>query len=144
MTVNKQLTDVFNLPESEEPTMEQADQALAVAKEVSHQIVNLDEDKIDNDIDNLTQKAVDSYENLMNLGMNVESRFAAPIFDAASKMLGHAVTAKLGKAQKKLKEAELALKAAKMKADMGVQDDATEITATVFDRNDLIKSLKQQ
>jgi hypothetical protein len=59
-------------------------------------------------------------------------------------MLGHAVTAKLGKAQKKLKEAELALKAAKMKADMGVQDDATEITATVFDRNELIKSLKQQ
>ncbi len=76
--------------------------------------------------------------------MNVESRFAAPIFDAASKMLGHAVTAKLGKAQKKLKEAELALKAAKMKADMGVQDDTTEITATVFDRNELIKSLKQQ
>ena len=144
MSVNKQLTGVFNLPDSEEPTMEQADQALAVAKEVSNQIVNLDEDKIDNDIDQLTQKAVDSYENLMNLGMNVESRFAAPIFDAASKMLGHAVTAKLGKAQKKLKEAELALKAAKMKADMGVQEDTTEITAAVFDRNELIKSLKQQ
>jgi len=144
MTVNKQLSDVFNLSDSEEPTMQQADQALAVAKEVSSQIVNLDEDKIDNDIDQLTQKAVDSYENLMNLGMNVESRFAAPIFDAASKMLGHAVTAKLGKAQKKLKEAELALKAAKMKADMGVQEDTTEITAAVFDRNELIKSLKQQ
>ena len=144
MTVNKQLSDVFNLSETEEPTMQQADQALAVAKEVSNQIVNLDEDKIDNDIDQLTQKAVDSYENLMNLGMNVESRFAAPIFDAASKMLGHAVTAKLGKAQKKLKEAELALKAAKMKADMGVQEDTTEITAAVFDRNELIKSLKQQ
>ena len=144
MTVNKQLSDVFNLSETEEPTMQQADQALAVAKEVSNQIVNLDEDKIDNDIDQLTQKAVDSYENLMNLGMNVESRFAAPIFDAASKMLGHAVTAKLGKAQKKLKEAELALKAAKMKADIGVQEDTTEITAAVFDRNELIKSLKQQ
>lgn len=144
MSVNKQLTGVFNLPEAEDATMEDAEQALAVAKEVSNQIVNLDEDKIDNDIDQLTQKAVDSYENLMNLGMNVESRFAAPIFDAASKMLGHAVTAKLGKAQKKLKEAELALKAAKMKADMGVQEDTTEITAAVFDRNELIKSLKQQ
>ena len=144
MSVNKQLTGVFNLPEAEDVSMEDAEQALAVAKEVSSQIVNLDEDKIDNDIDQLTQKAVDSYENLMNLGMNVESRFAAPIFDAASKMLGHAVTAKLGKAQKKLKEAELALKAAKMKADMGVQEDTTEITAAVFDRNELIKSLKQQ
>ena len=69
MSVNKQLTDVFNLPEAEDATMEQADQALAVAKEVSSQIVNLDEDKIDNDIDQLTQKAVDSYENLMNLGI---------------------------------------------------------------------------
>jgi hypothetical protein len=139
--MTEKLEKLFDLPEidSKDATKE----VLAQATELSNQIKTVDEDKTDNEIDELTAKAVDSYENLMNLGMNTESRFSAPIFDVASKMLGHAITAKLGKAQKKLKEAELKLKIAKI-AETQPNDNTTEITAVTYDRNELIKSLRKQ
>ena len=135
------LQQLFDLPEVDHK--EASKEMLAQATEISNQIKTVDEDKTDIEIDDLTAKAVDSYENLMNLGMNTEARFSAPIFDVASKMLGHAITAKLGKAQKKLKEAELKLKAAKMSENQLV-DNSTEITAVSYDRNELIKSLRKQ
>ena len=126
-------------------TKEEMEDALEVADSVTREMRAIDpkgDDVLDTEIDDIAKKAMNSYDDLMNLGMNVEARFAAPIFDSASKMLGHAVTAKLGKAQKKLKEAELKLKAIKMgEADRA--GDTQEITATVWDRNQLIKSLKQ-
>lgn len=77
----------------------------------------------------------------MCLGNNVEPRFSAPIFDSASKMLGHAITAKLGKAQKKLKETELKLKLIKQQATDN-SNLAISVDAKVWDRNDLIASFK--
>ena len=140
--MTKQLEKVFDLPEM---TKEEMENALEVADTVTREMRAIDpkgDDVLDNEIDDIAKKAMVSYEDLMNLGMNVEARFAAPIFDSASKMLGHAVTAKLGKAQKKLKEAELKLKAIKM-GEVDREGDTQEITATVWDRNQLIKSMKQ-
>jgi hypothetical protein len=140
--MTKQLEKVFDLPDM---TKEEMEQALEVADDISREMraVTAD-DGLDKEIDDIAAKAMSSYEDLMNLGMNVEARFAAPIFDSASKMIGHAVTAKLGKAQKKLKEAELKLKAIKMgEADRNSDTSPHEITATVWDRNQLIKSMKQ-
>ena len=140
--MTKQLEKVFDLPEM---TKEEMENALEVADTVTREMRAIDpkgDDVLDSEIDDIAKKAMVSYEDLMNLGMNVEARFAAPIFDSASKMLGHAVTAKLGKAQKKLKEAELKLKAIKM-GETDREGDTQEITATVWDRNQLIKSMKQ-
>ena len=140
--MTKQLEKVFGLPDM---TKEEMEDALEVADNVTREMRAIDpkgDDVLDNEIDDIASRAMNSYEDLMNLGMNVEARFAAPIFDSASKMLGHAVTAKLGKAQKKLKEAELKLKAIKM-GEMDREGDTQEITATVWDRNQLIKSMKQ-
>jgi hypothetical protein len=139
--MTEKLEQLFDLPEIDHKHATK--EVLAQATEISNQIKTTDEDKTDREIDDLTARAVDSYENLMNLGMNTEARFSAPIFDVASKMLGHAITAKLGKAQKKLKEAEIKLKAAKM-AETQTMDGATEITAVAYDRNELIKSLRKQ
>jgi hypothetical protein len=57
-------------------------------------------------------------------------------------MLGHAVTAKLGKVQKKLKQQELALRAESlaMKKSAANGDEPIEIPAKVFDRNELLKT----
>ena len=38
-------------------------------------------------MDDLAQQAVDSYQQLMNLGMNVSDRDVRSIFDSAPKML---------------------------------------------------------
>jgi hypothetical protein len=140
--MTRQLEKVFDLPDMTKAEMEDA---LEVADSVTREMRAIDpkgDDLLDTEIDDIAKKAMNSYDDLMNLGMNVEARFAAPIFDSASKMLGHAVTAKLGKAQKKLKEAELKLKAIKM-GEVDRAGDTQEITATVWDRNQLIKSLKQ-
>ena len=139
--MTKQLEKVFDLPEM---TKEEMETALETADEIGREMraLGTNDDVLDTEIDDIARKAMVSYDDLMNLGMNVEARFAAPIFDSASKLLGHAVTAKLGKAQKKLKEAELKLKAIKM-GEADRDGDTQEITATVWDRNQLIKSLKQ-
>ena len=140
--MTRQLEKVFDLPDMTKAEMEDV---LEVADSVTREMRAIDpkgDDLLDTEIDDIAKKAMNSYDDLMNLGMNVEARFAAPIFDSASKMLGHAVTAKLGKAQKKLKEAELKLKAIKM-GEVDRAGDTQEITATVWDRNQLIKSLKQ-
>ena len=79
--------------------------------------------------------------------MNVEARFAAPIFEASAKMLTAAVTAKLGKVQKKLKQTEIALKARKLEHDINKDignDEGETVSATVFDRNELLKTIRKQ
>lgn len=144
--MTKKLEELFNLPEvsMEDVSKEDIQQALTVASDIDSILPSEPDNKTDRELDELTDKAMESFENLMSLGMNVEARFSAPIFDSASKMLGHAVTAKLGKAQKKLKETELKMRLMKMQADKKPEDDTVSVEARVWDRNELIRNLKQQ
>jgi hypothetical protein len=142
---NKKLEQLFDLPEvTSDISKEDIKQALNVANGIELSLPTEPDNKTDNELDELTDKAMESFENLMSLGMNVEARFSAPIFDSASKMLGHAVTAKLGKAQKKLKETELKMRLMKMEADKKPDEGTVNVEARVWDRNELIKNLKQQ
>jgi hypothetical protein len=144
--MTKKLEELFDLPEvtTEDFSKEEIRQALTTANNIESSLPVEPENKTDNELDDLTNKAMESFENLMSLGMNVEARFSAPIFDSASKMLGHAVTAKLGKAQKKLKETELKMRLMKMESDKKPEDASIAVQAHVWDRNELIKNLKQQ
>jgi hypothetical protein len=144
--MTKKLEELFNLPEvsMEDVSKEDIKQALTVASDIDSRLPSEPDNKTDHELDELTDKAMESFENLMSLGMNVEARFSAPIFDSASKMLGHAVTAKLGKAQKKLKETELKMRLMKMQADKKPEDETVSVEARVWDRNELIRNLKQQ
>jgi hypothetical protein len=95
----------------------------------------------DTEMDDLATRAVESYDNLMDLGMNVDSRYASEILAVASQMLGHAITAKTAKMNKKLKMIDLQLK--KMGLDRRHADNMIPTTATghVLDRNELLKQL---
>jgi hypothetical protein len=138
--MTEKLETLFNLPPS--PSKE-VSEALEAANDIENRLPAQPEDSMDKELDQLADQAVESFENLQSLGMNVEARFSAPIFDAASKMLGHAITAKLGKVQKKLKQQELALRAeslAMKKAAANGEDAPVEIEAQVFDRNELLKT----
>ena len=137
--MTQKLEALFDLPLA--PSRE-VSEALQTAINIDHSMPEQPDDTMDKELDHLADQAMESFENLQSLGLNVEARFSAPIFDAASKMLGHAVTAKLGKAQKKLKQQELALRAESlaMKKSVSNGDDPMEITAQVFDRNELLKT----
>ena len=144
--MNKKLEELFNLPEvsMEDVSKDEVRMAITQANQIESTLPSEPDNITDNELDDITSKAMESFENLMSLGMNVEPRFSAPIFDSASKMLGHAVTAKLGKAQKKLKETELKMRLMKQQADRKPEEDTVNIEARVWDRNELIRNLKQQ
>ena len=96
----------------------------------------------DTEMDNLADKATKGFDDLMDLGMNVDSRWASDIFGVASTMLGHAITAKTAKLNKKLKMVDLQLKKANLdqKVIANTEDIATG-TGVVLDRNALLDRL---
>lgn len=96
-------------------------------------------------MDALTDLATSSYKDLMDLGMQVDSRFSAEIFGVAGTMLGHAITAKTAKLNKKLKMIELQLKKAALDAKSADKDKEVENVplgaGQALDRNELLKIL---
>lgn len=98
----------------------------------------------DKEMDELSDKATSSFDDLMDLGMNVDSRYAADIFSVASTMLGHAVTAKNAKINKKLKTIDLQLKKMRLDQQQAKQDESEESetgTGVILDRNALLDRL---
>lgn len=99
----------------------------------------------DTEMDELANLATNSYKDLMDLGMQVDSRFASEIFNSAGTMLGHAITAKTAKLNKKLKMIELQLKKASLDQKQQAKDEQIEVTplgeGKELDRNELLKML---
>jgi len=151
------LEELFNLP-SPDATPEETEQTIAenrdIIMDVDSAIDRIDAalptvhdlDTGDKELDELAKLAQDKAEDLIDLGMNVEPRFSGVILQTASVMLGHAITAKTAKLDKKLKMVQLQLAKAKLdhqiKKDAGTaQDQAVEGEGIVLDRNDLLKQI---
>ena len=86
-----------------------------------------------------------AYEDLMDLGMNVESRYSGRVFEVAGQMLKTNLDAKNAKLDKKLKMVELQLKKEKMDREGSVEGD-TLVNGegyVITDRNSLIEKLKK-
>jgi len=93
----------------------------------------------DKELDDLAEKAKQSYEDLMDLGMNVESRYAGRVFETASNMLKNAIEAKSQKLDKKLKMVELQLKKQNLDQKAGEQTDTIDGEGyVVMDRNSIL------
>jgi hypothetical protein len=95
----------------------------------------------DGEMDELASMAVKEFNNLLDLGMNVDSRYASEIFNVASQMLGHAITAKNAKINKKLKIIELQLKKARLDIDSGNDNNLPTAEGHILDRNELLNRL---
>lgn len=99
----------------------------------------------DHEIDDLANLAQASYKDLMDLGMQVDSRYSSEIFGVAGTMLGHAITAKTAKVQKKLKMIELQLKKAALDQKQASKEEKIENTplgeGKALDRNEILKAL---
>lgn len=102
-------------------------------------------DVSDSEFDALAQRATDAYDDLMDLGMNVEARYSGRVFEVAASMLKNAIDAKSAKIDKKLKMIELQLKKQKLDSDANPEDNGVNIQGEgyiVTDRNSLIEKLK--
>jgi hypothetical protein len=104
-------------------------------------------DASDAEFDALALRATNAYDDLMDLGMNVEARFSGKIFEIAASMLKNAIEAKTAKIDKKLKMIDLQMK--KYKLDLikvPEEQDAIEVTGSgtmISDRNSLMEKLKK-
>lgn len=107
-----------------------------------------DLDRADEELDELAKLAKEKAEDLIDLGMNVDPRFAGVILQTASTLLGHSITAKTAKMDKKLKQIQLQL--AKAKHDHQVKKDAAKLEpeedaidgkGLVLDRNALLDQI---
>ena len=101
----------------------------------------------DSEMDDLAALAQDKFQDLMDLGMNVEARYAGTIFQTAGVLLGHAITAKQAKLDKKLRMVDLQLK--KLRIDQVAQKEGTKEApidgqGVVLDRNTLLKEILGQ
>jgi len=111
-----------------------------------------DLDAIDQDLDELAALAKDKAQDLLDLGMNVDPRFGGVIFQTASQLLGHSITAKTAKMDKKLRMINMQL--AKAKFDHQVKKDAAKMEpdegetvdgkGMVLDRNALLAQILSQ
>jgi hypothetical protein len=98
----------------------------------------------DKELNEIAQKAMDAYDDLMDLGMNVESRYSGRVFEVAGGMLKTGLDAKVAKLDKKLKMIDLQLKKEKMDKDGGIGDGdmVNGEGYVVTDRNSLLEKLK--
>jgi hypothetical protein len=159
--MTKKLEDLLNLPASKEVIKaEEKKKQKALGKPEAF-LRSMDEfDKIsaalpqvkglgdiaDDELDSLAQRATDAYDDLMDLGMNVEARYSSRIFEVAGGMLKNAIDAKTAKLDKKLKMIELQLKKAKLDQDTSKADEGINLSGDGFivaDRNSLIEQLKK-
>jgi hypothetical protein len=102
------------------------------------------DDMSDSELDNLAKKAEAAYDDLMDLGMNVEVRYSGRIFEVAGSMLKNAIDAKTAKMDKKLKAVDLKLKKLKIDRDSGAdpEDIMNGQGFVLADRNELLKKLR--
>lgn len=163
--MTKKLEELLNLPEHKESVKELEKEiktqtkALASQEEMERTLKDFDKISFslpmveglgttsDREFDDLAEKATKAYEDLMDLGMNVEARYSSKLFEVAANMLKNAVDAKAAKIDKKLKIVDLQLK--KLKIDQDARSkgndehvlDATDYVVT--DRNSLLEKLKK-
>lgn len=155
--MTKKLEEIFNIV-NEDETEEQARESIPVKKEfiqeVDTAIDKIDgalprvrdlDDTSDRELDELADLATEKFQDLMDLGMNVDSRFSGNIFQTASQLLGHAITAKQAKLDRKLRTVDLQIK--KLRLDKQSQKDGTNDEAeiegkgVVLDRNALLQEI---
>ena len=155
--MTKKLEQLFDLPavptehtakttiEEHTKTLREIDQAIDKIDAALPTVKDLE--AADEEMDELAQLAKEKFDDLMDLGMNVEARYAGQIFQTAGVLLGHAITAKQAKLDKKLRMVDLQLK--KLRVDQIAKKEGTaeapiEGQGVVLDRNTLLKEILGQ
>jgi hypothetical protein len=160
--MTQKLEELFNLPPADSTTPEEAKSSIeenrAIIQEVDSAIDKIDAalpfvndlDISDKELDDLSDLAKEKFQDLIDLGMNVEARFSGHILATAGTLLGHAITAKQAKLDKKLRMVDLQLKKARLDAQIAKDStktdsdkiiDAEDGRAVVLDRNELLKQI---
>lgn len=163
--MTKNLSDLFDLPDDDDdesskntipdnvPESFLTDDTLELLEKIESSLPAVRGlEASDREMDELADLAKEAFNNLLDLGMQVDSRFSAEIFNSASGFLGHSITAKTAKVNKKLKMIQLQLQKAELDRKLAAAaskgesptDEVPLGQGQVLDRNELIKSILAQ
>ncbi len=160
--MTKKLSELFDLPEIPSTDSAESSEALKTIEENREIIARVDDaiDKIDialptvrdleasdAEMDELAKLATDKFEDLMDLGMNMDPRFGGAVFQTAGTLLGHAIAAKTAKMDKKLRMVQLQLQKARLDHQMSKEDPESKPLdgqGVVLDRNELLNQILQK
>lgn len=153
--MTKKLEELFDMATSESPngdlTLPLPEQTAEITETAIENLDKIEQalpqvkglEAADGEMDELANLATASYKDLMDLGMQVDSRFSSEIFGVASSLLGHAITAKTAKINKKLKMLDLQLKKATLdQKKLGKEEEIDNTPlgdGQALDRNELLK-----
>jgi hypothetical protein len=154
--MTKRLEDLLNLPPNTEPPIKPTPVTPTPIMTLEDKLEEFDKisaalprvkglgDISDRELDTLAAKAEKAYDDLMDLGMNVEPRYGTRIFEVANTMLNSAISAKSSKIDKKLKMVDLQLKKLAIDRRNGSDDNETVEGQgyIVTDRNSILEKLK--
>jgi len=157
--MTKKLEDLLNLPESQEiietTKTKKKSSSTSSSKITMHEIEDIDKitaalpqvkglgELGDTELDEVSEKSMSAYDDLMDLGMNVESRYSGRIFEVAGQMLKINLDSKVAKLDKKLKMVELQLKKEKLDKEANTETNIVQGEGyLVTDRNSLLEKLK--
>lgn len=152
LPANRNLEEIFDIAAAEPPVNDLAESVTDALDSLPDTMAALDKIELalpavrgleasDSEMDALATKATESFDDLMNLGMQVDSRYASEIFAVAGAMLGHAITAKTAKINKKLKIIDLQLKKARLDQMKEPEEEVPTAQGRVLSRNDLLRTL---
>tara|TARA_R110001592_G_scaffold225014_4_gene480726 strand:+ start:367 stop:852 length:486 start_codon:yes stop_codon:yes gene_type:complete len=141
----EEVTDMENVPTIEETkeVIEEVQGAISISEKINlafKEVKGLEDHEVE--MNDIAKKAINSYEQLMSLGMNVSDMAAGKVFAEASNMLKIALDASDAKTKAKLQQIDLMLKKARIDKFDNKSGEAESVQATVFDRNDLLKIIK--
>lgn len=153
--MTKKLEELLNLPPNEEPMIAPTAEALPTI-DLQEKLEEFDKiaaalprvkglgDMADVELDALADKAEKAYDDLMDLGMNVDPRYGARMFEVAANMMNAAIQAKSNKIDKKLKMVDLQLKKLAIDKKHGNEGgDTVEGQGYILtDRNSILEKLK--
>ena len=158
--MSKKLEELLDLPDSKEIIKQEKEKdkndVVTQQNDTLRDIAELDKinaalpqvkglgELADKELGEVAEKAMDAYDDLMDLGMNVESRYSGRVFEVAGQMLKTNLDAKVAKLDKKLKMVELQLRKEKLDKDSkGNEGDIVQGEGyVVTDCNSLLEKLK--
>ncbi len=152
--MTKKLEELFNLPEEPVIPVEPEQETPITTIDLQEKLEEFDKisaalprvaglgDMADSELDALASKAEQAYDDLMDLGMNVEARYGARMFEVAAQMMNAAITAKSHKIDKKLKMVDLQLKKLAIDKKNGTNNTIEGEGYIVTDRNSILQKLK--
>lgn len=158
--MSKKLSQLFNLPEDDESETDLStpivspsidSETLSTIEKIEKALPTIrDLETTDKELDEIATMALEGHRTTFDLAMQVEPRFSAEILNSSSSLLGHALTAKTAKINKKLKMVQLQLQKAELERKLEAQatkENPTETplgTGVVIDRNELLRQILEQ